>query len=85
MGVPGAGVQDASPQSDVGEKVRVIVDAVQGKEHGLQTVDALLLLQFTTGFALRAPAMHREEAPQSDVPVNADGVHVRMPLALGLG
>lgn len=83
--VPRARVQDAGAQRDVGEQVGVVVDAVQGEEHGLQAMDALLLLQLPAGFALHTPAMHREEAPERDVPVDADGVHVRVALALGLG
>jgi len=83
--VPRARVQDAGAQGDVGEQVGVVVDAVQGEEHGLQAMDALLLLQLPAGFALRAPAVHGEEPPERDVPVDADGVHVRVALALGLG
>ena len=40
MGVSGAGVQDPGAQRDVGEELRVVVDAVQSEQHGLQTVDA---------------------------------------------
>ena len=62
-----------------------VVDAIQSKQHGLQPVDALLLLEFSTGLALRAPAVHWEQASQSDVPVYADGIHVGVAFGLPQG
>ena len=62
----------------------VVVDAVQREQHGLQPVDALLLLQLTAGLAVMAAGVHREEPPQRDVPVDADGVQMRVARALGL-
>lgn len=61
VSVPGTGVQDARSQSDVGQQVIVVIDAVKGKEHGLQSVYALLLLQLPTWLAIVAPGVYWEE------------------------
>ena len=58
--VPGARVQDPGPQRDVWQQLGVLVDQVDGEHHGLQTVDALLLLQLTAGCAAVAPRVHRK-------------------------
>ncbi|KAG8128039.1 hypothetical protein E2320_014914 [Naja naja] len=74
VGVPGAGVQDAGAQGDVGQQLGVAVDLVQGVEHGLQAMDAVLLLNVPARRAAGPPGMDREEAAQGDVPFQADGV-----------
>lgn len=61
MSVPGTGVQDTCPQCDVRQQIIVIIDAVKGKEHGLQSVYSLLLLQLPTWLAIMASSMYWEE------------------------
>lgn len=61
VSVPGTGIQDACPQCDVGQQIIVIIDAVKGKEHGLQSVYTLLLLQLPTWLAIMAPGVYWEE------------------------
>lgn len=85
MSVPGAGVENAGPQCDVRQQIIVIVDAVKGKEHGLQPVYALLLFKLSTWFSIMSPGMHWEQPTQGDIPINADGVEMCMSWSLGFG
>lgn len=61
VSVPGTGVQDTRPQRDVGQQIMIIIDAVKGKEHGLQSVYTLLLLQLPTWLAIVAPSVYWKE------------------------
>lgn len=61
MSVPGTGVQDSRPQCDVRQQIMVIIDAVKGEEHGLQSVYTLLFLQLPTWLAIVAPGVYWEE------------------------
>lgn len=85
VSVPGTGVQDTCPQSDVRQQIIVIVDTVKGKEHGLQSVYTLLLLQLPTRLAIMAPGVYWEEPTQGDIPVDADGVQMRVSRPFGFG
>lgn len=76
--VPGAGVQDASAQRNVGQQLRVAVDLVQSVQHGLHAVDALLLLQLSAGQTVGAPAMYGEQATECDVTWDLYGVRVEV-------
>ena len=46
-GEEGSCVPDLTAQGDVGEDVRVSIDAVQGVHHGLHSLDAILLTHGT--------------------------------------
>lgn len=61
MSVSGTGVQDASPKCDVRQQIIVIIDAVKGKEHSLQSVYTLLLLQLPTWLTIMAPGVYWEQ------------------------
>lgn len=81
VGVTRTRVQDACPKRHVGQQLRVLVDEVNGEQHGLQPMDSLLLLQLTTGNAPLATSVHGEQATQDDVTIQPDGVGI---LLLGL-
>lgn len=49
VSVAGASVEDDGADGDVGQDVRVVVDEIQGVEHGFQPLDALLLLDGSAG------------------------------------
>lgn len=49
VSVAGASVEDDGADGDVGQDVRVVVDEIQGVEHGFQSLDALLLLDGSAG------------------------------------
>ena len=76
--VVAARVQDAHAHLQPREQLFVVVDEVHGEEHGLQTLDALLLLDLAAVHAVRALLVHGEQPAEDDVPL---GVHL---LAAGL-
>lgn len=85
VGVPWAGVQDTCPEGDIRQQLIVIVDAIQGKQHGLQPVDPFLFLQLTTGFAVISPGVDWKQATQRNVPINAYWIEVRVAGHFGFG
>ncbi len=90
VGVAGASVQDDGSDGDVGQDVGVVVDEIQGVEHGFQPLDALLLLdgparEFQAASAAVAGHevfVHGEEAAEDDVARNADQLVVLLLLQL---
>ena len=74
-----------APSVMLGSRSWSLLMRVQGEQHGLQPVDALLLLQLAARLAVVPPRVHREEPAQGDVPVDADGVQVGVARCLWLG
>lgn len=85
MGVPGAGVQDTCPQGDIRQQLIVVIDTIQGKQHGLQPMDPFLLLQLATGFAVVSSRVHWEQPTQRYVPIDAYWIEVRVAWHFGFG
>lgn len=74
ISIPGARVQYPGTQGDVRQQVWVAVDLVQRIQHGLHTMDPLLLLNFPTWNTSGAPGMHRKKPSQSDVTLDLYGM-----------
>lgn len=74
--VPGASVQNASTQGHIRQQLRILVNEVDGKEHGFQSMDALLFLQLSAGHSSFTTGMHGEKAAQDDVAIYSDGVGI---------
>ena len=81
VGVAGTRVQYDGADGDVGQDVGVVVDQVQGVEHGFQPLDALLLFDGSAREFDAAAAdpvarhqvlVHGEQAAEDDVARNAD-------------
>lgn len=54
------------------QDARVLVDLVQCKEHGLEALDAPVLVDFATVFAAHSFLVDGEEPPYDQVPLGAD-------------
>ena len=70
--VPGAGIDDGDAQLDSGQKLRLVVDAVNGEEHGLQPLDAAVV----DGISARRPLafdVDGEQSAQNEVTGQFDG------------
>ena len=74
VGVAGASVQHHGSDGDVGQDVGVVVDQVEGVEHGLQPLDAFLFLDGSARKVRDSGQVfvHGEQTAEDDVTRNAD-------------
>ena len=73
-----ARVEYVHAERDVGQDPRITVDLIDGVQHRLDALDALVLLDGAADPAARALLVHREEAADDDVAGEFDELGLRV-------
>ncbi len=72
IGVLRASVQYMSSQFDTRQDALVLVDFIQGQQHGLQSLDPSLSIDFPTVLCTLTLLVHREQAANHQISIQCD-------------